>query len=241
MLSLSAEKRTIFGKKLKEERGKGLLPAVFYGRKEKSTPVAVPYKDFLKVWREAGESSVISLAYPEKEGLLVLINDVAFDPVRGEPVHADFYVVESDRVVEVSVPLEFTGVAPAVKEFGGTLVKVIYEVEVSGLPKDLPSEIVVDLSPLTTLESRILVRDLPVPPGITVLAEKGEIVALVAEAAPEEVVEEKAFDATAIEVEKKGKKEEEGAEGEGEGTASAGGKSSPGGKKETAKKSPEKK
>src|SRR3989338_7528868 len=205
MLSLSAEKRTIFGKKLKEERGKGLLPAVFYGRKEKSTPVAVPYKDFLKVWREAGESSVISLVYPEKEGLLVLINDVAFDPVRGEPINADFYVVESDRAVEVSVPLEFTGISPAVKEFGGVLVKVLYEVSVSGLPKDLPSEIVVDLSPLATLESRLLVKDLSVPAGITILSDKNEIVALVSEAAKEEVVE-KVFDATAIEVEKKGKK-----------------------------------
>jgi len=240
MLSLSAEKRTIFGKKLKEERGKGLLPAVFYGRKEKSTPVAVPYKDFLKVWREAGESSVISLAYPEKEGLLVLINDVAFDPVRGEPIHADFYVVESDRAVEVSVPLEFTGVAPAVKDFGGTLVKVLYEVEVSGLPKDLPSEIIVDLSSLAALLSKIFVKDLPVPAGITILQDKNEVVALVSETAVEEV-EEKTFDATAIEVEKKGKKEEEGEAGAEGATASAGGKSSPGGKKETAKKSPEKK
>ena len=240
MLSLSAEKRTIFGKKLKEERGKGLLPAVFYGRKEKSTPVAVPYKDFLKVWREAGESSVISLAYPEKEGLLVLINDVAFDPVRGEPIHSDFYVVESDRAVEVSVPLEFTGVAPAVKDFGGTLVKVLYEVEVSGLPKDLPSEIIVDLSSLVALENKIFVKDLPVPAGITILQDKNEVVALVSETAVEEV-EEKTFDATAIEVEKKGKKEEEGEAGAEGATASAGGKSSPGGKKETAKKSPEKK
>lgn len=228
MLTLEAHKRTILGKGLKSERKAGRLPAVFYGRKEKSTPVSVPYADFLKVWKEAGESSLVNLSYPDKDNLAVLITDVSFDPVRGEPIHADFYVVESDRAVEVSVPLEFIGVAPAVKEFGGTLVKVLYEVPVSGLPKDLPSEIVVDLSPLATLESRILVKDLPVPAGITILSDKNEIVALVAEAAKEEVVE-KVFDATAIEVEKKGKKEEEVGEG---GEA---------GKKEPEKKATEKK
>lgn len=233
MLTLEANKRTILGKGLKDERKAGRLPAVFYGRKEKSTPISVPYADFLKVWKEAGESSLVNLSYPDKDNLTVLITDVSFDPVRGEPIHADFYAVEADRAVEVSVPLEFIGIAPAVKEFGGTLVKVLYEVPVSGLPKDLPSEIVVDLSPLATLETRILVKDLPVPAGITILSDKNEIVALVAEAAKEEVVE-KVFDATAIEVEKKGKKEEEVIEGEE--PASAGGKPSSGGKKAPEKK-----
>lgn len=237
MLTLKAEKRSVLGKALKNERKAGRLPAVFYGRKEKATSVFVPYAEFLKVWKEAGESSLVNLSYPDKD-MPVLITDVSFDPVRGEPIHADFYAVESDRAVEVSVPLEFIGVPPAVKEFGGVLVKVLYEVPVSGLPKDLPAEIVVDLSPLATLESRVLVKDLPVPGGITILSDKNEIVALVAEAAKEEVVE-KVFDATAIEVEKKGKKEEEGelgAEGEKKEPASAGGKSSPGGKKGPEKK-----
>src|SRR3989338_6516203 len=204
MLTLLAQKKTVPGKGLAKERKVGSLPAVFYGRKEKSTPISVPYAEFLKVWKEAGESSLVNLSYPDKD-MPVLITDVSFDPVRGEPIHADFYVVESDRAVEVSVPLEFIGVPPAVKEFGGVLVKVLYEVPVSGLPKDLPSEIVVGLSPLATLESRLLVKDLSVPAGITILSDKNEIVALVSEAAKEEVVE-KVFDATAIEVEKKGKK-----------------------------------
>ena len=213
MLTLKAEKRDIFGKKLKESRKAGALPAVFYGRKEKSTPIFVPYQDFLKVWKEAGESSVIALATPEKE-LNALISDVSYDPVRGEPVHADFYVVEADREVEVSVSLNFVGIAPAVKEFGGTLVKVLHDVPISGLPKNLPNEITVDVASLATLESRIFVKDLAVPAGIKILLSPTEVVALVSVAAVEdEVVEEPAFDATAIEVEKKGKKEVEGEEG----------------------------
>src|SRR3989344_1595006 len=118
MLTLSAQKRTVLGKGLAKERKAGSLPAVFYGRKEKSTPISVPFADFLKVWKEAGESSLVNLSYPDKD-MPVLITDVSFDPVRGEPIHADFYAVESDRAVEVSVPLEFIGVPPAAKEFGG--------------------------------------------------------------------------------------------------------------------------
>ena len=240
MLTLAAQERNVFGKALKKERKRGSLPAVFYGRTEKATPISVPFADFLKLWKNVGESSVIALEYPGKKDLNVLINDVSFDPVRGEPIHVDFYVVESDRAVEVTVPLEFTGVAPAVKELGGTLVKVLHEVEVSALPKYLPSEILVDISLLTMLTSRILVRDLKLPGGITVLQEQDEIVALVSTTKEEVDVPEKVFDATAIEVEKKGKKEEEGAEGEGK-EVSAGGKSSSGGKDPSAKKAPTKK
>ncbi len=229
MLTLTAEKRDILGKNLKKNRKADALPAVFYGRKEKSTPIFVPYQDFLKVWKQAGESSVIALNYPDKE-LNALISDVSYDPVRGEPIHVDFYVVEADRVVEVSVSLDFIGTAPAVKEFGGTLLKVLHEVPISGLPKDLPNEIAVDVASLMTLESRILVKDLPIPTGIKILLNPNEVVALVSVATPEEEVpEEPVFDAAAIEVEKKGKKEEEGIEGE-----------EPA-KKETAKKGPEKK
>ena len=231
MLTLKALKRDIFGKKLKDSRKAGSLPAVFYGRKEKSTPVFVPYLDFLKVWKQAGESSVIALATPEKE-LNALISDVSYDPVRGEPIHADFYVIEADRAVEVSVSLNFIGIAPAVKDFGGTLVKVLHDVPISGLPKDLPNEITVDMASLTTLESRVLVKDLSAPAGIKILLNPAEVVALVSVAAvEEEAVVEPMFDATAIEVEKKGKKEVPGEEGAAEEAP----------QKEPAKKGPEKK
>ncbi len=231
MLTLKALKRDIFGKKLKDSRKAGSLPAVFYGRKEKSTPIFVPYQDFLKVWKNAGESSVIALATPEKE-LNALISDVSYDPVRGEPIHADFYVVEADREVEVSVSLDFIGTAPAVKEFAGTLVKVLHDVPISGLPKNLPNEIVVDVTPLVMLESRIFVKDLSVPAGIKILLSPTEVVALVSVAAvEEEILEAPVFDATAIEVEKKGKKEVPGEEGALEEAP----------QKEPAKRGPEKK
>lgn len=210
MLTLKAQKRDI---KIKPKalRKQGKMPAVFYGRKEESTSIEVSYADFFKLWKVAGESSVIELTNLGKE-LNVLIYDVQFDPVRGEPIHADFYVVETDREVTVSVPLEFAETAPAEK-LGGIIVKVLHEIEIEGLPKDLPQSIDVDLSSLSTLESKIIVGDLVRSSGIKILTDKEKIVALVSEQ-KEEVVEEKTFDATEVEVEKKGKQEEEGSEEE---------------------------
>jgi len=209
MLTLKALKRDtkIKPKMLRKE---GKLPAVFYGRKEVSTPISVSQSDFIKVLREAGESSVVALLYPEKE-LNVLIHDVAYDPVRDEPIHVDFYVVEADKPVEVGVALEFIGVAPAEKELGGTVVKVLHELQIEGLPKDLPQNLEVDVSSLETLESQITAKDISLPQGITLITSPDEVVAAVSVAKEEEEEKpEEEFDASQVEVEAKGKKEEEG-------------------------------
>ena len=192
------------------------MAAVFYGPREPSTPVAVSLKDFKKALKVAGESSVITLAGvgEDKE---VLIHDVQYEPVTGEPRHADFYVIEKGKKVRVSVPLTFVGVAPAVKELGGVLMKVLHEVEVEAMPKDLPHELAVDISPLSDFESKIEVRDLSLPAGVSVLARPDEVVALVSEAKEEEIAAPEAVDLSAIEVEKRGKTEEEGADAPAEG------------------------
>jgi len=205
-------------------RKSGLLPAVFYGPKAKTTPIAIPAIDFGKVWKEAGESSIITLETPGGK-ISTLIHDVQFDPIKGDPIHADFYVIEEGKEVEIHVPIEFTGTAPAVKELGATLIKVLHELSIKAMPKDLPHSISVDVSSLVALENQVLVKDIAVPKGVTVLTHLDEVVASLAAARTheeEEVVQP--IDLTAIEVEKKGKKEEEGVPGEEGGASAAEGK-----------------
>jgi len=211
MLTLEAQKRDT-KTNLATLRKEGKVPAVFYGRKEKSTPVVVSGVDFAKIWHKAGESTVIGLTHEGKEHV-ALIHEVQLDPLRETPIHIDFYVVEADKVVEVHVPLEFIGVSPAVKDLGGTLVKVLHELEVSGLPKDLPSKIEVDISSLDTLESQITVENLTLPAHIKPLVDQEEIVAAISVTKEEEEAPAEAFDAAKIEVEKKGKEEEADEEG----------------------------
>ena len=209
MLKLETKPRKV-GEKLEHIREEGFIPAVFYGKKQASTPVSVNLIDFVKIWKKAGETSVVTLSTPEGE-LEALIKDIDLEPVTETPRHADFYVFEKGQKIELEVPLEFVGVAPAVKDLSGILIKVLHEVTVEALPKDLPREIPVDISSLVTFESQILAKDLALPTGVELKTSPDEVVALVAEP-KEEVVEEAPVDLSAIEVEKKGKKEEEGAE-----------------------------
>jgi large subunit ribosomal protein L25 len=190
------------------------MPAVFYGKKETSTPISVSKVDFLKAWQTAGESSVITLETPEgvKESL---IHDVDFDPVTGSPRHADFYVFEKGHKVKVDIPLEFVGVAPAVKDLGGILVKVLHAVNIEAMPKDLPHNIEVDISGLSSFESQVLAKDLVMPAGVTLLENEEEVVALVSAPREEKEEESAPIDLSAIEVEKKGKEETDEATAEG--------------------------
>ncbi len=207
MITLEVEKRDA-KENLAKIRKEGKIPAVFYGKKEKSTPIKLPFAIFEKTLKTAGETSIIHL---KGEGINIdaLIHEVDLDPVTDKPRHADFYAIEKDKKLEVKIPLEFTGVAPAVKDLGGILVKVMHEMEIEALPKDLPHTITVDISTLANFESVITAADIKLPHGVELKVKPTEIVASVYEP-KDEVVEEKPVDLSAIEVQKKGKEAKEG-------------------------------
>lgn len=206
MLTLKGEVRE--GKKnLAALRAEGFLPAVYYGHKEKPVSCVFALNEFKKVWKVAGESTVVMVETP-KGKVSTLIYDVQVDPVRGEPIHADFYVLEKGQEVEVHIPIEFKGVSTAVKDLSGTLVKVLHEIEIKALPENLPHTIAVDIALLTTLDAQILAKDVELPKGVTLVTLPTEVVAAIA-VAKEEVEEAPVVDLSKIEVEKKGKKEEE--------------------------------
>lgn len=209
MITLTAEKRDTKAN-LEKIRKEGKLPAVFYGPKEKTTPISISSKDFIKAWKKAGESSVIILKEGQNEHE-ALIHDVDFHPVTGVPRHADFYVIEKGKKVRVHIPLVFEGVSPAVKDKGGILIKVLRELEIEASPKDLPHELKVDISSLTELDSVIIAKDIKLSSSVELISNEEEIVASIAEA-KEETEEVKPVDMSAIEVEKKGKEAKEGEE-----------------------------
>ena len=207
MHTLTIQKRSELGKKAARLRSAGMLPAVLYGKHEAATPIALPLRDFEQVWSEAGESGIVRLSGlgAEKDALIYAVD---LDPVRETPRHADFYAIEKGQKVRVAVPIEFVGIAPAVRDLGGVLTKVIHELEVEAEPAFLPHHLVLDISPITALDQPISVRDIALPVGVSATAEADEVVAIVSRAA-EEVVEAAApIDFAAIEVEKKGKEEE---------------------------------
>lgn len=193
-------------------RKTGELPAVFYGAGKESTSISVPLITFKKVWEKAGESSAIKITGP-KIAIDALIHEVQLDPVTNEPIHVDFLAIDVNKAIEVSIPLEFIGVSEIVKSGTGTLVKVLHEIEIEALPKDLPHNLQVDISKLTTLDSLILVSDLVLPSGVTVVTKGTEVIASIAEQKEEKEEVAEPIDLSQIEVEKKGKQEEEGVAG----------------------------
>lgn len=211
MLSLTVEKRDM---KVNPQaiRKNGSIPAVFYGPKEANTPIIINAKEFTKIWKKAGESSVIIL----KEGNTeheVLIHDVDVHPLSGDARHADFYVIEKGKKVKVAVKLVFDGVSPAVKDKGAILVKVRREIEIEAAPRDLPHEIKVDISKLVEFTDVIKAKDLSIPAGVEVKIGSEEVIASISEAKEEVEEAPKTIDMSAIEVEAKGKEVKEGEAG----------------------------
>ena len=210
-MELAVTKRYI-NKKPKSLREEGFLPAVVYGRSEESTPISVDSKAFEKVYKAAGASSVVTLTGLDS-AKSTLIQQVDVHPVSGALLHADFYAIEKGQKVTVSVPLQFDGVSPAVKELGGILTKVMHQIEIECEPAELPHAITVDVSKLVTLEDQIKVSDLVFPKSAKISVDGDEVVAMIS-VAKEEPVEAPVMDISAIETSvERGKKEEEGAEG----------------------------
>jgi len=208
--------------KLASIRNKGMVPAVVYGARVENQMISVSSIDFEKILKIAGESSTIVLelknnkeeksldeSKPESiKKIDVLIHEVQVDPIKGFPIHIDFLAVDMNKPIKVTIPVDFTGIAPAEKNNLGVLVKVMYEIEIEALPKDLPHNVSVDLSVLVALDDQIHAKDIILPKNVTMITDKEEVIALIAPI-KEEPVEETPVDLSAIEVEKKGKKEEE--------------------------------
>ena len=211
MVSISAKIRKEIRREVKALRKEEFLPAVLYGPKIKNLNLQLGLKEFEKIYKQAGESSLISLNIEgQKEKFLVLIHDIQFAPITGNPIHVDFYQPPLKEEIEVTVSIVLEGESVAVKSLGGTLVRNITEIEVKALPQNLPKEIKVNIDKLKTFEDYISISDLQLPQGIKVQRDAKEI--LISVSPPEKVEEEKPVEEKeAEEAEKKEKavKEEE--------------------------------
>ncbi len=214
--TLEATARETFGKnEARRTRREGRVPAVLYGGDGKeATPIAVPPKALLKILHsESGQNTLISLKLAGSSDTRVLVKDFQIDPVTHEVLHADFYRIAMDRVLEVTIPVTVHGEPKGVKQQGGILEFIRREIVIECLPADIPEHVDIDVSELM-LHQGIRVRDIATNPKwkavtegeamlVHVIMPKAEEVAAPAEAAA-------AATATPAEPEviKKGKKEE---------------------------------
>ncbi|MCR4327989.1 MAG: 50S ribosomal protein L25 [Patescibacteria group bacterium] len=208
-MELNAEKREQLGRAVKAVRESGGIPAELYGRGIPNIHLTVLAKEFVKVFKEAGENTVVQLVVGD-ERYPALIHDVSRGYLTNEVDHIDFYQVRMDEKITARIPLEFIGVAPGVRDKGGVLNKGVSEIEVEAFPGDLPHRFTVDIGVLDDVDKSLYVKDIVIPKGVEVLADMDMAIATVTPPMAEEVkVEEVAApDLSTVKVETEEKKAE---------------------------------
>lgn len=200
-LSLNAKNREILGKKVKQLRRAGIVPANVFGNKIDSAAISVTLPDFIKTYKIAGETGLIDLKIAGGKVRPVLIRNVSVHPVSDNPLHIDFYQVNLSEKVTVPVPIVLEGEeAELVKMGEAVVIQPMSEVEVEALPTDLPDKIVVDITSLKAIDDAITVSQLKVPEGVVILVEPEAVVVKLDNAVTAEMqklLEEQAAEAAA--------------------------------------------
>jgi large subunit ribosomal protein L25 len=217
---LEATTRDTFGKnEARRTRREGKVPAVLYGGDgTQAAAIAVEPRALLKILHsEAGQNTLISLKMPGAGDTRVLVKDFQLDPITHQVLHADFYRVAMDRMLQVTIPVIVKGEPKGVKQQGGILEFIRREIEIECLPADIPEHIDVDVSELM-LHQGVRVRDIATNPKWKPITDVETMLVHVIQPKAEEAPAPEAVAAAATatpaepEVIKKGKKEEEGVE-----------------------------
>lgn len=212
-LTLTAAARTELGRQATKVRNAGRIPAVVYGHGVEPKAISLPTSEFLKLYRQAGSSSVIDVNIDGAQAVKAIIQEVQFNPLTMKPQHVDLRQVRMDEEITVEVPIVFVNESPAVKELAGTLMRPYESLTVTCLPADLPRGIEIDLAKLKTFDDAITVADLVLPKGVAVTQAPDTTIATVTPPLTEEQLkkmeEEGKTDVTAVKTEAEEKKAEE--------------------------------
>lgn len=160
-MEINAQKRTLLGKKNKEIRDGLTIPAVYFGKGIESQPITINTIQFNKVFKEAGETSLVDLNV-EGKNEKVLIKDVQVDPIKLKPSHVSFYIVNLKEKLSANIPVEVIGeeTNPFIKSGEGIVLVLVNEIAVEALPQDLPKSFVVDVSKISAIGEGIAIKDL---------------------------------------------------------------------------------
>ncbi len=194
--ALTAHRRELTGKDVARLRRERILPAVLYGQGEASQALQVDAKEFETLSRTAGRHALIDLKIDGGHAHPAVIHGVQEHPVKRIPIHVDFQAVKMTEEMTMDVLLEAVGTSIAVEKHGGTLLQTLDHVRIRALPGDMPQTIEFDISVLESFDAAIHVRDLPLPPKVTLLTDPDESVAHVQASRAE--VEREAVSATTV-------------------------------------------
>jgi len=152
-------------------RLEGKVPAIIYGAGRPARALTFDHSKVIRqLENESFYSSILSIKVGEKSQAAIL-KDVQRHPSRRQILHLDLQRIVEDKHIKMNVPIHYLGedVAVGVKESGGTVTKMVTDVEVTCLPKDLPEYLDVDISQLD-LNEMLYLTDIKVPDGVEIVA-----------------------------------------------------------------------
>ncbi|MCX8090356.1 MAG: 50S ribosomal protein L25 [Verrucomicrobiae bacterium] len=172
---LKAAPRALTGRGgVKKLRAQGRVPAVIYGRNVPAENLELDARELRNLLlHSASENILVDLEIQnhQRAKRLAIVQEVQHHPLTGDVLHVDFHEVSENEKVTMMVPVETVGEAIGVKTGGGVLEHVLFKIKVRALPKDLPEQILVDVSHLQAGQS-IHLGDIQPPPGVEILGDK---------------------------------------------------------------------
>lgn len=189
---LSVQKREELGKsKVKDLREQGFIPAVIYGEGKSAQAIKVSHKELFQLLHQHRLENVIlnlEIKNTEDKDKPCLIKEIQYHPVKGDIVHVDFNEVSLTKAIKVNVPIVAKGDPVGVKQDGGVLEHILWEIEIECLPGDMPKAIEADVTHLK-IGDAIHIKDINLPPNIKVITDANAVILSVAAPTKEEIVE----------------------------------------------------
>ncbi len=199
-VKLAGKVRTETGKaEIKRQRLKGITPAIVYRKGEKSMPLFLDSKAMDKALHtSAGENVIINLKVEgdeKKKDRTCIIKEIQHNPMTGNVIHVDFNEISLTETIKVSVPLATKGDPIGVKQDGGVLEHLLWEIQVECLPTEIPKKLDVDVANLKVGDA-LFVKDIIAPNGVKILNDPE--VRIIAVEKPAEIKTEEVTSETAI-------------------------------------------
>ena len=172
-----AEPRDILGKKVKNLRSNGIVPANIYGKGIDSVPVQMSYSKVKTMLNSEGINGYIELDINgEKSSRAVIIRAVSRHPISRDVEHIDFNQVDQSTKIQASIPIVIIDEAPAVTENKAVLLNGIDTLQISALPGSLPKSIEVSVASLLEFDDALFVSDIELDSSIDILSAPDSLV-----------------------------------------------------------------